>query len=193
MNKNNHNPSSSSHPVFGNVGYEAYTTDPITGRKPLLVVGIGNLVLQDEGFGIHVIQALEQRKALPEWVDLLDGGCAGLHLMGVLQNYDHVIVVDGSLDSYPKGTVRRLHPKFGEFPPLITVHEIGLKDVIEALSLTGYCPEIEMVVCSVSKYDSLGTSLTPPVEKAIDSAVEEVINAVTEYGQAAGYRKESAG
>lgn len=164
-----------------NTSYEACTADPLTGRKPLLVMGIGNLVLRDEGFGIHVIRRLEESGVLPEWVDLLDGGCAGLHLMGPLQNYDRVIVVDGALDSWPKGTVRRLHPKFGEFPPLITVHEIGLKDVIESLTLTGFCPEIEMIVCSVSKYDSMGITLTPEVEAAVQTAVDAVVNAVNEY------------
>lgn len=164
-----------------NNSYEAYTADTIAGRHPLLVMGIGNLVLQDEGFGIHVIRRLEETHILPDWVDLLDGGCAGLHLMGPLQNYDRVIVIDGSLDSYPKGTVRRLRPRFGEFPPLVTVHEIGLKDVIESLSLTGFCPEIEMVVCSVSKYDSMGIDLTPEVEAAIPIAVKEVLGAVNEY------------
>lgn len=164
---------------INNTSYEAYATDTPSGRKPLLVVGIGNLVLQDEGFGIHVIRELERRRLLPPDVDLLDGGCAGLHLMGPLQNYDRVIVVDGALDSYPKGTVRHIRPQFGEFPPLVTVHEIGLKDVLEALSLTGFCPQVEMVVCSVAKYDSLGISLTPPVEKAVEKAVDMVMEAVS--------------
>ena len=136
-----------------------------------LVLGIGNLVLQDEGFGIHVVQELERSGLLPPGVDLLDGGCAGLHLMGYIQNYSRLIVIDAALDSYPAGTVRRLRPSFGEFPPLVTVHEIGLKDLLEALTLTGHCPDTEMIVCSVKKYDSLGTTLSPPVLAAVPRAI----------------------
>lgn len=154
--------------------------EPAPECRPCLVMGIGNLVLQDEGFGIHVIQQLQRSSTLPEWVDLLDGGCAGLHLMGYIQNYERLIVIDAALDSYPAGTVRRLRPSFGEFPPLVTVHEIGLKDVLEALTLTGHCPDTEMIVCSVRKYDSLGTTLSPEVRDAIPQAIRLVEQAVSE-------------
>ena len=142
-----------------------------------LVLGIGNLVLQDEGFGIHVIRELERMREEEgadgplHGVDLLDGGCAGLHLMGYIQNYSRLIVIDASLDSWSEGTVRRLRPSFGEFPPLVTVHEIGLKDLLEALTLTGTCPDTEMIVCSVKKYTSLGTTLSPAVEAAVPRAI----------------------
>ncbi len=140
-------------------------------KNDTLVLGIGNLVLQDEGFGIHVIQELERSNAWLPGADLLDGGCAGLHLMGYIQNYSRLIVIDAALDSYPVGTVRRLRPSFGEFPPLVTVHEIGLKDLLEALTLTGHCPDTEMIVCSVKKYDSLGTTLSEPVRAAVPRAM----------------------
>lgn len=139
----------------------------------ILVLGIGNYVLQDEGFGVHAVKALADVE-LPESVDLLDGGTAGLHLMGNLRDYDRVIVIDASLDSYPVGTVRHLKPRFGEYPPLVTAHEIGLKDTLEALQLTGYCPEVDLVVCSVEKYTSLGTELSPAVAAALPQALSLV-------------------
>lgn len=143
-----------------------------TGRRsPLLIMGIGNLVLQDEGFGIHVIHEL-QRRHLPPQVDLLDGGTAGLHLMGYLQQYERVVVIDAALDSYPEGTLRCLKPSFGEFPPLVTAHEIGLKDVLEALTVTGFCPEVTLIVCSVKKYTSLGVDLSPSVQASVIPAAE---------------------
>lgn len=147
-----------------------------TDRQPserTLILGIGNYVLQDEGFGIHAIKALAETE-LPEGVDLLDGGTAGLHLMGNLRDYNRVIVIDASLDSYPVGTVRCLKPRFGEFPPLVTAHEIGLKDTLEAMQLTGYCPDIDLVVCSVRRYTSLGTELSPAVEAALPQALSMV-------------------
>ena len=138
-------------------------------RQPLLIMGIGNLVLQDEGFGIHAIRRLAQSE-LPEGVSLLDGGTAGLHLMGYLQQYEKLIVIDAALDNHPIGTVRCLRPAFNEFPPLVTAHEIGLKDVLEALEITGFCPETYLIVASVKKYESLGTELSPEVEAALPEA-----------------------
>ncbi|MBD5331820.1 MAG: hydrogenase maturation protease [Bacteroides sp.] len=135
-------------------------------QQRVLIMGIGNLVLQDEGFGIHVIREL-QNTQLPPYVDLLDGGTAGLHLMGYLQQYERVVVVDAALDSYPEGTLRCLKPSFGEFPPLVTAHEIGLKDVLEALTVTGFCPEVTLIVCSVKKYTSLGVDLSPAVRASV--------------------------
>lgn len=139
-------------------------------RRKVLIMGIGNLVLQDEGFGVHAVDRLAKSGELPAEVDLLDGGTAGLHLMGYLRAYDHVIVVDAALDSNPVGTLRRLRPRYNEFPPLVTAHEIGLKDVIEALEITGFCPDVELIVCSVRKFTSLGCDLSPEVEHALDGA-----------------------
>lgn len=140
-----------------------------------LILGIGNLVLQDEGFGIHVVHELSKLGGWPEGVSLLDGGTAGLHLMGELQNYDRVIVIDASLDNYPTGTLRELEPSFGEFPPLVTAHEIGLKDTLEALALTGHhVPEVKLLVCSVERFTSLGTDMSPAVAAAVPEAVARV-------------------
>lgn len=143
-------------------------------------MGIGNLVLQDEGFGVHAIRRLaENPEQIPEGVDLLDGGTAGLHLMGNLQNYERLIVIDAALDGNPTGTVRRLRPNYGDFPPLVTAHEIGLKDVLEALEITGFCPDTELIVVSVEKYTSLGTELSPAVEAALPTACAMALEAAS--------------
>lgn len=141
-----------------------------------LIIGIGNLVLQDEGFGLHAIKQIDA-DALPPHVDIADGGTAGLHLMGLLQNYDKIIVLDAALDNNPPGTVRMLQPKFGEFPPLITAHEIGLKDTLEALELTGFKPDVTLIVCSVRRFTSLGAELSAEVASAIPHAVEMALEA----------------
>ena len=148
-------------------------------RRPVLIMGIGNLVLQDEGFGVHAVQRLAKRGVHNPDIDLLDGGTAGLHLMGYLRNYDRVVVIDAALDGNPPGTVRRLRPHYNEFPPLVTAHEIGLKDVLEAMELTGFCPDVELVVCSVTKYSSLGCNLSPEVEQSVDRAIALALDAAT--------------
>ena len=69
-------------------------------EKKTLILGVGNLLLKDEGVGIHVIRALE-KETLPAHVTLMDGGTGGLHLISWLTGYDHIIMVDATLDSNP--------------------------------------------------------------------------------------------
>lgn len=109
-------------------------------EKETLVLGVGNLLLKDEGVGIHVIKALENEK-LPAHVHLMDGGTGGLHLLSWLQGYDRIIMIDATLDNNPPGTVRLIQPRYAtDFPPLMSAHEIGLKDMIDAMILTDGSP-----------------------------------------------------
>ncbi|GHU61806.1 hydrogenase 2 maturation endopeptidase [Bacteroidia bacterium] len=136
-----------------------------------LILGVGNLLLKDEGVGIHVIHALEKEN-LPSGIHLMDGGTGGFHLIGQLQEYKRIIMIDATLDNNPPGTVRVIHPKYAsDFPPLMSAHEIGLRDMIEAMTLTGGLPEIELIVVSVVDVGEIGMELTPEVAAAIPEVV----------------------
>lgn len=138
----------------------------------ILILGVGNLLLQDEGVGIHVIQALE-KESLPPNVHLMDGGTGGFHLISWLENYDRIIMIDATLDDNLPGTVRLLTPRYAsDFPPLMSAHEIGLKDMIEAMQLTsGKLPEIQLIVVSVININDVGMTLSPEVEAAIPKVI----------------------
>lgn len=139
-----------------------------------LVLGVGNLILKDEGVGIHVIQKLEKEK-LPDNIDLMDGGTGGFHLVGQLQDYDSIIMIDATLDEYPPGTIRVLHPRLAtDFPPLMSAHEIGLRDMIEAMILTGKLPCIHLIVVSVEDISEVSMELSPEVEKAVDKVIDKI-------------------
>ncbi|GHT22234.1 hydrogenase 2 maturation endopeptidase [Bacteroidia bacterium] len=139
-----------------------------------LILGVGNLLLKDEGVGIHVIQALEAEN-LPVGVHLLDGGTGGFHLMGTLQEYERIIMIDATLDSQPVGTVRVLQPRYAsDFPLLMSAHEIGLRDMLEAMALSGNLPEIRLIVISVADVSEVGMELTPKVAAAIPEVIRMV-------------------
>jgi hydrogenase maturation protease len=138
-----------------------------------LVLGIGNILLNDEGVGIHVVKRLEEENYTG--AELMDGGTGGFHLLGFIQSYRHVIIVDASLDQYPAGIVRVLHPRYAkEFPHQLSAHEIGLRDLLDAAFLLGNMPDIHLVAISVKDFQELGMHLTPEVEAAIQVAVEKV-------------------
>ena len=144
--------------------------------KKSLILGVGNLLLKDEGVGIHVIHALE-KETLPPGVSLMDGGTSGLHLLGWLQDYDHIIIIDAILDDNPPGTVSLIHPRYAsDFPPLMSAHEIGLRDMIGAMCLTNDLPEILLIVISVTNIKEIGTGISPEIRAVLPEIVQIVKN-----------------
>ncbi|MDR2476008.1 MAG: HyaD/HybD family hydrogenase maturation endopeptidase [Bacteroidales bacterium] len=140
--------------------------------KNTLILGVGNLLLKDEGAGIHVIRALEKEN-LPADIQLMDGGTGGLHLLSFLQEYEHIIMIDATLDNNPPGTVRLLKPRYAsDFPRLMSAHEIGLRDMIEAMALTEKLPEIDLIVISAAQINELGMELSPEVNAAVSKVIK---------------------
>lgn len=146
----------------------------------ILVLGLGNLVLKDEGVGIHAVQRM-QRDTLSEGIDILDGGTGGIFMIGTLQQYDHVIMIDATLDTNPPGTVRRLKPKYStDYPRLMSAHEIGLKDMIDAMIVQDHIPDIDLVIVSARDVQEIGMELSPPVEKALPKIMDTVNEIIQE-------------
>ena len=142
-------------------------------KNNILVLGIGNILLNDEGAGIHVVTRLEKEGF--DGAALMDGGTGGFHLLGFIQSYKYVIIIDASLDQFPAGQVRVLHPKYAkDFPNQLSAHEIGLKDLLDAAFLLGNLPDIHLVAVSVKDFQEMGIGLTPEVEQAMPHAIEKV-------------------
>jgi len=146
----------------------------------ILVLGIGNILLRDEGAGIHVVTRLEKEGFIE--ADLMDGGTGGFHLLGFIQSYKTIIIIDASLDEFPAGNVRVLHPRYAkDFPRQLSAHEIGLKDLLDSAYLLGNMPQIHLVAISIKDFQEMGMELTDEVRKAIPVAmqsVKELINSL---------------
>lgn len=140
----------------------------------LLVLGIGNVLMGDEGVGVHVVRRLHDAP-LPDDVTVIDGGTGGLHLLSCFHDFDRLIVVDASADGRPPGTVTELTPKYAsDFPRSLTAHDIGLRDVIEAASLLRPLPPTALITVSVAGPGALGLTLSPSVDAAVSDAVAAV-------------------
>jgi hydrogenase maturation protease len=149
--------------------------------KRTLILGIGNILLGDEGVGIYSVKALEN-ETLPENVDLLDGGTGGFHLISWLQEYERIIMIDATLDNHPPGTIRQITPRYAsDFPPLMSAHEIGLRDMIAAMQLTDNLPEIHLIVVSVKNINDVGMKLSPKIKAAIPGVIKTVIALLKSY------------
>jgi hydrogenase maturation protease len=148
-------------------------------KDRLLVLGIGNILLGDEGIGVKVIKELEQLK-LPAHVDLLDGGTGGFHLLNYLQDYPEIILIDATLDQNEPGTINIIQPKFSnEFPRTLSSHDIGLKDLIDSAALLGDLPSITLITVSVSPEQELIMELSDPVANAVPEVCKKVVELIT--------------
>ena len=132
-----------------------------------LVLGIGNLLMGDEGVGVHAVQLLAPG-ALPPQVTVVDGGTGGFHLLSYFSDYDPIIMIDATLDGRPPGTVSLIEPRYAtDFPRALTAHDIGLRDLIESAALLGPLPKIYLITVSVADLQPMETTLSEPVQSSI--------------------------
>jgi len=154
-------------------------------QKKILILGIGNYLMGDEGVGVHVANRL-QNANLPPGVDVVDGGTGGFHLLGYFEGYESVILVDATLDNHPVGTIRLIKPRFAQdFPKAMSTHDSGLKDMVSALQLLGKIPTIHLFVVSIESLQQQGIELTAEVEKVIPLLIKKIRNLVGDIQQEA--------
>lgn len=143
-----------------------------------LVLGIGNLLMGDEGVGVRAIEFLQQ-DVWPEGVCLLDGGTGGFHLLDYLSSDAPLVMIDATMDGQPAGTVTTLRPKYAsDFPRALTAHDIGLRDLVEAAQVTGALPDIDLVTVSIDEITPMHLTLSPAVQAALPAVREAVIAAL---------------
>jgi len=161
---------------------DAITDGVRQNRRPLLILGIGNYLMGDEGVGVHAIRRLE-KVGLPREVTLFDGGTGGFQLLSLFQEYDPIIMIDATMGGNSPGTVSLLQPKFAsDFPRSLSAHDIGLRDLLESASLLGPLPKIHLITVTVHDLANLSTELSLPVESALPGVVEAVLRLIREEG-----------
>lgn len=160
----------------------------------ILVLGTGNILLTDEAIGVHITQALADRYILPDYVDVMDGGTAGMELLDSMAGRDHLIITDAivTTKSAP-GTIRILRDE--EVPALFTnkisPHQLGLSDVLSALRFTGEFPAKLTLVGVVPASLEPGIGMTPLLEAVVEPALQQVLAILRESGVEA-VKKEAA-
>jgi len=143
--------------------------------KKTLVLGLGNVLMGDEGIGVHIVQALEKR-TLPAGVECLDGGTGGFVLLEPLQNAGRVILIDAAADGNPPGTVSRTMPRFSrDYPPTLTAHDIGIKDLLDAFYIQGGGPEVVLYAITIDPVQPIRMSLSAEGEVAAQEAIGRIV------------------
>ncbi len=145
-----------------------------------LILGIGNYLMGDEGVGVQLIQEMT-KKDLPENIDILDGGTGGFLLLSCFEAYGRIIFVDATMDGKEEGTITLIKPKFAaDFPSALSVHDVGLKDLIESVYLMDSKPEMYLFTISIKEMKPMTLELSPKVKEAIPEAIEQIMNLTME-------------
>ena len=145
-----------------------------TKQGEVLAMGVGNYLMGDEGIGVHIVQQMEKMD-LPDYLDVLDGGTGGFLLMNYFDEYPYVIFVDATMDGKPIGTITITEPRFAaDFPNALSVHDVGLKDMIEAVYLMEKVPKMFLITISINEIRPMTLELDPAVEASIPEAIETI-------------------
>jgi len=160
----------------------------VSSRPSTLILGIGNVLLGDEGVGVYVVEELERHK-LPPGVECLDGGTGGFQLLDPIQQAGRVILVDATLDGGDPGRVTRLQPRYSkDYPRTLTAHDIGLKDLLDALYLLGGNPDVTLFAVSISHPAGVQVGLSEELAARVPEIAGQVLDEVWEV-QAAGLQR----
>jgi hydrogenase maturation protease len=144
----------------------------------ILVLGIGNYLMGDEGVGVHFINRINKAQ-FPEGISFIDGGTGGFTLIPYIESHQKVIIVDATMDGKEEGTISLLKPRFSEdFPISLSGHNFGLKDMVEILSMTDTMPEIYLYTITILKMEPMCMQLSPKVEAAIEKVTAEIIQQI---------------
>lgn len=150
----------------------------------ILVLGVGNLLMQDEGVGGRALEALEERFLIPPAVELLDGGTAGLELLNQLACRDALIIVDAVNSGKPPGTVVRFE---GEQVPAvfrkkISPHQLGISDLLAAARLTDLLPRHVVLFGVQPAQLGTGLELSPQVAGALEEVTLLIALELASFG-----------
>ena len=150
-------------------------SDTTTKQDKTLVLGLGNVLMSDEGVGVHVVRALEKHP-LPANVECLDGGTGGFTLLEPLQSAGRIILIDAAADGNPPGTVTRTTPRFSrDYPPTLTAHDIGVKDLLDVFYIQGGGPEVVLYAIAIDPRQPISMELSEVTAQAAKVAVAEIL------------------
>jgi hydrogenase maturation protease len=153
----------------------------------ILVLGLGNILLHDEGIGVRVIEQLRARYTFPDDVIVLDGGTLGLDLLAYIEEASHLVIVDAVNAGKEPGTlVRLVNDEIPAFlGPKVSPHQVGLQDLLALARLRGHFPtEVVLWGVQIEQLEP-GLTLSPKVAAQIDPLCLRVIEELARWSIAA--------
>jgi len=148
----------------------------IQGEKKITVLGLGNILLKDEGFGVHFVRWFSERHSYGPEVELLDGGTLGYRLLDIVTSTRHLIVVDAIKLEEEPGAVYRFtrEEMLLRMPDPTTAHEVEFPDVLAMADLMGQCPEVVFLCVVPERYGIMELEMSPSMSRVFP-VVEDLL------------------
>jgi hydrogenase maturation protease len=150
----------------------------------IAVLGIGNLLLSDDGVGVHVIKKLQEEYEFPDSVELIDGGTKGLDLLPLFEGKDKILIVDAANFRKEPGTIDTVEgdkiPAF--LSSKLSVHQIGLPDTLFAAKLMDITPAEMSLIGIQPKSMETGIELSEDIRDKMEPLIKKVLEKLNEWG-----------
>jgi hydrogenase maturation protease len=151
-----------------------------TNGNEILILGIGNYLMGDEGVGVHFVNTIDESE-FPKNITFMDGGTGGFLLIPYLESHRIAIIVDATMDGKETGTISLLKPKFSnDFPLSLSGHNFGLKDMVEILTMFDRMPDIYLYTVTIDNMDPMVTELSPKVQAALAVVKTKILDLLVE-------------
>jgi hydrogenase maturation protease len=150
----------------------------------ILVIGMGNVLMQDEGIGVRAVEELEARYHLPGNVRAVDGGTTGMELFEPMRNADCLIIADAVNADYPSGTLVRIANEEirAFFQTKLSNHQLGLSDLLALLAFKGETPRHVVIIGMVPHVLENRLGLSAPAAAGLDDMVRMLVDELTRLG-----------
>ncbi len=153
-------------------------------NKKILVLGVGNILLGDEGAGVRAVEMMQDLYDFTDNVEFIDGGTAGFELISFLDDKTDLFIFDAIVDDSKPGTVKRFNlenpPAF--FQNRISPHQLGLSEMLSTAALTDDLPANITLFGIVPKTVDTGMELTGPVRAGVELMVDMAIDELKTFG-----------
>jgi len=161
-------------------------------RKHITILGVGNLLLADDGVGVHVVEKLRAKYEFPDNVSVVDGGTLGLTLVDLISKTDQLIVVDAVKNGGEPGMLYRLEG--ASLPNRIlaknSLHQIDLLEILTLCQTLQSVPDTCVIGVEPLDVETMKIELTPPVEAKVEPVVEMVLAELSRLGVSYNIRVE---
>jgi len=149
------------------------------------VMGVGNILLRDEGFGVKLLYLLKAKYDFPEGVILIDGGTAGIGLSPEIDYLDKLLIIDVVKANGEPGEVKIYEKEdffIDRLPLKLSPHQLGLQEVLLLNEIKGTCPKEVKLIGVIPKAVETGTGLTKELEEKLPEVESLVVKILKEWG-----------
>jgi hydrogenase maturation protease len=152
--------------------------------RSITIMGLGNLLLTDEGFGIHVIKLLEKRYEFSSNVTLIDGGVLGLNLLGIIAEADFLVAIDAVKNGETPGSLYRIEGQ--AIPERVraknSLHQVDFLETLTLCQAIGKTPETVILGIEPEDIETLGIDLTQTTMTKVDQMIDMVLTELDRLG-----------